>query len=108
MSGPRTERTGTRYRWTGARATFFVPGTAETLVLPIRRGGRQPQQVTIRVNGQDADRLVLDDGKWRELRYPLRRALNRPFHRVEVLVSPLVPGRGTGEPVGVKLGVPRY
>lgn len=109
VSGWLSERDGTRFRWTSARATFFVPGSADALVVPMRRGASGPQQVVIRVNDRDADRFVLDDGEWHEMRYALPGALSsRQYHRVEIAVAPLVEVRGQHEPVGVKLGAPRY
>lgn len=105
----RSEPDGTRFRWTGGRATFYVPGTIDLLVVPMRRGASGPQHVTVRVNDRDADRLVLDDDQWREVRYAFPGVhSSRQFHRIEIIVNPLVDVRGEDEPVGVKLGVPRY
>jgi hypothetical protein len=84
---------GTRYRWIGGHASFFVPATAKAIVIPTRVSFDDPGEpavfVSIAIDDRAADGFVLRNDEWRarELRLPPpgRRALRRIDIRVDRL-----------------------
>jgi hypothetical protein len=84
---------GTRYRWTGGHASFFVPARATVVVIPARAVFDEPgpasQRVSISIDDRAADEFVLRNGEWevRKLRMPPpgRRRLRRIDVRVDRL-----------------------
>ena len=71
-----TPADGTRYRWTGGHASFFVPATARAIVIPTRTTFNDPADppvlVSIAIDDRAADEFVLGDDHWRahELQLP--------------------------------------
>ena len=55
---------GTRYRWTGGHASFFVPATARAIVIPTRttfdEPGDPPVLVSIAIDDRAADEFVTE------------------------------------------------
>jgi hypothetical protein len=79
---------GARVRWAGPHASFFVPADAWNVRLRLRttfdRPGDSPIAVSISIDDQPVDRLVLSDPSWREsvVRLPARGS--RQVRRVDV------------------------
>jgi O-antigen ligase len=88
---------GVRYRWAGDYSSFFVPGSARAVRLPLRNGfvARSTVEVRIFLDGREADRVTLPaDDLWREKRLMLRPRGDPPaFYKVELRVG--LPGGGT-------------
>ena len=100
---------GTRWRWTVARASFFVPSDAISLTLPVRAlfpvPNDAPVIVRVSVDERFLTDVVLTDGNaWVRPVIPLpRRPNGRRYRRVDLHVSrtigPFILGVQTGEPV---------
>jgi O-antigen ligase len=78
---------GSRYRWAGGRATFYVSPAARSLRIPLRRGQAAPANVEVRIylDGVEANRVILrlgDDETIVRLNL-IRRAKTR-FARVDL------------------------
>jgi hypothetical protein len=88
LRGWETAADGTRFRWAGGHASFFVPSTAHSLRVPLRTtfdtAGDWPITVSISIDDEPVDRLVLSDPGWREsvLRLPPPRG--RRVRRVDI------------------------
>ena len=78
---------GTRYRWAGGRATFYVSPAARSIQIPVRRAPSAPPtvEVTIYLDGVEANRVILqsDDGEKMVRLNLLRRAKTR-FARIDL------------------------
>ncbi len=102
-------RDGTRYRWTGARATIYVPSDAVTLTLPIRTIAPMPQAVTILRDGHPVDQITLSDHAWHEPRYVLSGLKSdERFHRFDIQVSPTWHPPSDARELGVMIGAYRW
>ena len=79
---------GTEFRWAGAHASMFVPANARDLRIPLRttfdRTGEWPITVSITIDDQPVDRLVLSDAGWRESRVRLPAPGTRRVRRVDI------------------------
>ena len=79
---------GSRVRWAGAHASFFVSSDARDLRLRLRTTFERPDDwpVTVSVTQDDVpvDRLVLSDGAWRESTIRLPPRGSRRVRRVDV------------------------
>jgi hypothetical protein len=80
---------GTRFRWIGGHASFFVPSGAAAIALPLRAPGSsdRPATVTISIDDRPADRLVVSDERWRELRVVLSGGTSRRVRRIDIRVD---------------------
>jgi hypothetical protein len=65
LRGWGTDRDGTRYRWTGGHASFFVPA----------------------IDDRPADRVVLADDSWRRLVVRLPPQGTRRVRRIDILLD---------------------
>jgi hypothetical protein len=78
---------GSRYRWAGGRATFFVSPAARSIRIPLRRAPAAPAaiEVTIYLDGIEANRVILraDDGE-KTVRLNLLRPAKTRFARVDL------------------------
>ena len=99
---------GTRFRWTAGRASFFVPSSATEMTLPLRAVFSAPdgRPVTVKLSVDDrwlADVAIADVSVWTRTTVPLpRQRTHRSHRRVELRVS-----RTTGPyNLGVQLGEP--
>jgi hypothetical protein len=97
-----TSADGTKYRWTGGHASFFVPADASTVAIPTRtifRTADPTVMVSLAIDDQLADKFVLADEGWqvRTLRMP--PAGSRRLRRIDVHVDRLRDGNR-----GVQLG----
>jgi hypothetical protein len=88
-----TTADGTRYRWTGGHASFFVPATARAIVIPARTTFNDPTDppvlVSIAIDDRQADEFVLRDAQWRAHELQLPPPGRRRLRRVDVRVDRL-------------------
>jgi hypothetical protein len=88
--GWQTEADGTRYRWTGGHASFFVPATAASVSIPIRTTfapGDPAVLVSFTIDDRPADALVVREPAWhlRTLGMPPRG--RRGWRRIDVRID---------------------
>jgi hypothetical protein len=87
------DRSGTRFRWTGGRASFFVPSDATSMTLPLRSYFRDPNGRPVIVSIAVDDRWLADielprPDEWVRPVLPLpHRPTSRSFRRVDLRVS---------------------
>lgn len=83
-----TARDGRRFRWAGAHASFFVPANARDMRLPLRttfdRPDEWPIAVSITLDDEPADRVVLADAAWNERVIRLPPPGSRRVRRVDI------------------------
>jgi hypothetical protein len=88
MRGWETDVTGTRLRWMGGHASFFVPSDARSIEIPIRttfdRPGDWPIRVTVSIDDRPANQVVLTDAEWRRLTLTMPPRGSRKVRRVDV------------------------
>ena len=106
-----TEPDGTRLRWSGPRATFFVDGRAHLVEIPL--SGTVPsgvvQQVEVRVDGRLANRVAVGR-EWQRLRTFLPPGQSTAPHRIDLRIFPswmpadVIPGNQDRRVFGVKVG----
>lgn len=103
LAGWQTAPDGTRSRWTGGHASFFVPAQASTLVLPVRatfpNPSDWPQVLTITVDDRTRGRIQLTDAEWHSVTVALDGATTRRVRRIDIRVDRVRPGNR-----GVQLG----
>ena len=91
LRGWSTDRDGTRYRWTGGHASFFVPADWTAIELPLRATFESPADwpiaATVTIDDRPADRVVLTDGSWRRLLIRLPPRAARRVRRIDVRVD---------------------
>ncbi len=78
---------GSRFRWAGGCATFFVPSSARAVRIPLRHGSTGPNDLEVRMflDGREADRVRLSKaGGWRILRLVLVQRKHGPFARIDL------------------------
>ena len=96
---------GTRFRWTGGHASFFVPSAAGTIEIPLRttfdRPDDPPIVVTISMDDRPVDRIVLSDAAWHRGIVRLPPPGSRRARRIDIHVDRTREGNR-----GVQLGVP--
>ena len=103
---------GRCFRWTGPRATFFVPGDEHAVHLPLRASHASPDRpvtVDIAVGGYPLVRIPFFHTDW--IRLPLRLPESGGrggLHRVDLVVTPPWPPEerrnGDGRTLGVQVG----
>jgi O-antigen ligase len=107
---------GFPYRWTSRRATFFVPGRARELHIPVRSmmilGHQDPVRFSVAVNGRVLDTFPITQGNWEtvQLRLPPGSA-GSEFTRIDVITDPSWTPAATGanhdvRVLGVQVGRP--
>ena len=103
---PERDRSGRTFRWTGGRASFFVPAGAPLVRIPLRAlfltDDRRPFVVRIDVNDRPASLVSLDDGRWREAEVKIvpAAARGRRVVRIDLHVDRTWSERGLGVQVG--------
>jgi len=108
---------GFPYRWTGRRATFFVPAGARELHIPVRSmmilGHLDPVKFSVAVNGRVLDTFPITQGNWEtvQLRLPPGSAASGDFTRIDVITDPSWTPAATGanrdvRVLGVQVGKP--
>jgi hypothetical protein len=98
---------GTFFRWTAGRASFYVPSSATTMIVPLRAvfpgPNGTPVRVEIRDNGRSAATILLTNPEeWVQATVPLapaagRRRFRRIDLRISRVVEPFALGVMTGE-----------
>jgi hypothetical protein len=97
---------GTFFRWTAGRASFFIPATATSILLPLRSvfpgPGGSPVSVEIRADDRLLATIELTDPQtWVRTELPLgRRRGHRRFRRIDLRVSRVVGERLFGVVTG--------
>lgn len=88
-----TAADGTRYRWTGGHASFFVPSDANAVEIPVRTNfdtaNSGPVVVTVTLDDRLVDRIVLTDAAWRYSLFRLPPPGGRRARRIDVRVDRL-------------------
>jgi hypothetical protein len=91
-----TASDGTRYRWTGGHASFFVPAASRAIVIPARTTFNDPADppvlVSIAIDDRQADEFVLRDAQWRAHELQLPPPGHRRLRRIDVRVDRVRPG----------------
>lgn len=95
---------GTRFRWTGGRASFFVEAALREVQLPVRVPEQPPQWptvLTVAIDGRTATRIEIADGAWRTVtvRLPRPGRASRRLRRIDLHVDRTRPGNR-----GIQLG----
>jgi hypothetical protein len=79
---------GTRFRWAGAHSSLFVTATARAVRIPVRttfdRPGDWPIAVSITLDDELVDRLVLTDAGWRMSDIRLPPPGSRRVRRIDI------------------------
>ena len=86
---------GTRYRWTGGHASFFVPSGRSSLAIPVRTTfapGDSPVAVTVSIDDRPAAVAELRDDKWRLLTVNPPGPRHRRVTRIDIHVDRLRAG----------------
>jgi hypothetical protein len=108
-----TDSVGVRYRWTGRRATFFVPGDTRIVDLPVRAARLEslpPFVVDVRLDGLRGDEVWLEHDTWQRVRLTMPPEDNLDFHRIDLFVSPswrpeeVLPESSDARQLGVMVG----
>lgn len=88
MHGWETDPSGVRVRWTGGHASFFVPADARSIELPLRTAfdhpGDWPITVSVSIDDRPADRLVLEDSRWRRSVLIMPAPGTRKVRRIDI------------------------
>jgi hypothetical protein len=78
---------GTRYRWAGGHATFYVSPAARSIRIPIRKAPSAPATVEVRIylDGVEANRVILQsDEDEKTVRLNLLRRAKTRFARIDL------------------------
>jgi hypothetical protein len=82
---------GTRFRWSGGHASFFVPSGEQVVRIPVATTfdarGSEPMVVTFTIDGVRAGRVLLTDRTWQEVTLSLPPRGSRRVRRVDVRTS---------------------
>lgn len=83
-----TDEAGHPYRWTGGRASFFVPSEARTLELTMRAlkdtDADWPINATISVDGRPSELVPFPDDAWRRVKIRLPPRGGRNVRRIDI------------------------
>lgn len=93
-------RRGPRFRWTGARAMFYVPATTRAILLPI---GGPPRgvsagrvEVRLSLDGMIVNRVSIEEDEWVTVRMLVPESEGTRFRRIELEVFPTWTPERTG------------
>ncbi len=88
MRGWETDESGTRLRWMGGHASFFVPSEARSVELPLRttfdRTDNWPISVAVSIDDRLADRIVLADARWHRILLNMPTRGSRKIRRIDI------------------------
>jgi hypothetical protein len=97
---------GTRFRWSGGHASFFVPSDEQLVRIPVATTfdarGSEPMVVTFTIDGARAGRVLLTDGAWQEVTLTMPPRASRRVRRIDVRTTVT-----REDNHGVKLGEPK-
>jgi hypothetical protein len=87
---------GTRYRWTGGHASFFVESSHSAVAIPLRATFSGPEDwpivASITVDDRPVERLLLSDAEWRRATVRLPPRPSRHVRRIDIRVDRLRDG----------------
>jgi hypothetical protein len=91
---------GSRYRWAGGRAAFYVSPAARSIRIPLRRGPLAPPVLEVRIflDGAEANRVILRDDEETIVRLNLIRRSKTRFARIDLEARVL----GAAQPLDVR------
>lgn len=79
---------GTRCRWSGGHASFFVPSNASRvgfrMATTFDASDSRPIIATVSLDDEDVDRVALTDGSWRLVEIAMPSYASRRFRRIDV------------------------
>jgi hypothetical protein len=79
---------GTRYRWSGGHASFYVPADARQIRIPVATtfddADSRAMIVTTTIDDNRASRILLTDSRWQIVELTMPPAGSRRFRRVDV------------------------
>lgn len=81
---------GTRYRWMGAKGTFYVLSSAGAIRIPLRADREEGREfrVTVLLDGRPANAMTVPaDEQWRTLMVVMPESERARFTRVDVVVE---------------------
>lgn len=84
---PETDEDGRSYRWSYRRVLFFGGPDARVFEVQLRRADGVPQTVTVAINGQPVDELLLEADSWRHREYNVPPSRDGTV-RAELLIAP--------------------
>lgn len=88
LRGWRQAPDGTRYRWSGGHASFFVPSNASSAAFRISttfdESDRRPMIADVSLDDEPVARVLLTDSSWQLLEIALPPHRSRRFRRVDV------------------------
>jgi hypothetical protein len=83
-----TDGAGTRMRWMGGHASFFVPADARAIEIPVRttfeRRDDWPIAVSIFIDDRAANRVILTDTAWSRVVLPMPPRGSRSVRRIDL------------------------
>ena len=97
--------TGTQFRWTAGRASFFVPADATIMTVPLRTLSSGPAGSPIEVQISTDDQWLAtvrlpEPGVWVKTTLPMGGRTTRRYRRVDLHVNRVVPPFMYGVMVG--------
>ena len=97
--------TGTRFRWTAGRASFFVPADAARVTVPLRTlfAGPAGSPTEVQISSDDrwlATVRLPELGVWVKTTLPIGARTNRRYRRIDLRVNRVVPPFMLGVTVG--------
>ena len=81
---------GTRYRWTGGHASFFIPSTVTSVDVPVRTTfapGEWPVRITVSIDDRRVAADELRDERWHRLTFKLAGRTSRHVRRIDIHVD---------------------
>ena len=86
-----TDASGTRMRWMGGHASFFVPADARSIEIPVRttfeRADDWPIAVSMSIDDRSANRIVLTDAAWRRVNLTMPPRGSRSVRRIDLVMD---------------------
>jgi hypothetical protein len=81
---------GTRYRWTGGHASFFVPAATTAIRIPVKTTfapGDPPVRLSVAIDDRRVTSLLLEEERWTSQVVMLPRPQSRRVRRIDVRVD---------------------
>ncbi len=111
LRGWQTDAGGVPYRWTGGRASFFVPADTGAITLRVRSVKDTPSDwpitATITIDDRPAEIIRFDDESWRTVRLRLPPQSSRAVRRIDIKLDRLRSGHRGVQLSTVEYGPPR-